>query len=156
LSGRERFGFVEVKCLFSTMPEAKKQRQKCYFLLHRTLPRAAPDAGASVRCLLSWRCYVARCTGASEGFALDAGHALFSIRCHNDISSFLEPSCAPNAVASIDPLSDVSSERKSSLDAYWSASDAWRRMLSTGHRMRLVFHKCSSTRPLLLRSNITR
>jgi hypothetical protein len=69
----------EVKHLFSTALEVKKQRRKCYFLLHRTLARAAPDAGASVTCLVSWQHYVARCTDASEGFTPDADRALFML-----------------------------------------------------------------------------
>jgi hypothetical protein len=44
-----------------------------------------------------------------------------------DVSSSFEPSCAPDAVASVDPSSDASGERKSSLVAYWSASDVGRR-----------------------------
>jgi hypothetical protein len=60
------------------------------------------------------------------------------VRWLHDISSFFEPSCAPDAVASIDPPSDVFGERKSSLVTYWSASDAWRRTLSVGHQTRPV------------------
>jgi hypothetical protein len=70
--------------------------------------------------------------------ASDASQTLYSVRRLCDISSSFEPSCAPDAVASVDPSSDVSGERKSSLDAYWSASDAGRRTLSARRRTRPV------------------
>jgi hypothetical protein len=75
--------------------------------------------------------------GASDAMASDTGQTLCSVRWLCDVSNLFEP-YAPNAVASIDPPSDASDERKSSLDAYWSASDAWRRALSAGRRTRPV------------------
>jgi hypothetical protein len=79
--------------------------------------------------------------GASVAMASDASQTLCSVRWLCDVSSLFEPSCAPDAVASVDPPSDASDERKSSLDAYWSASDARRRTLSAGRRMRPVLAK---------------
>jgi hypothetical protein len=76
--------------------------------------------------------------GASDAMASDASQTLCSVRWLCDISDFFEPSHAPNAVASIDPPLDASGEQKSSMDAYWSASDTWRRTLSAGHWTRLV------------------
>jgi hypothetical protein len=63
------------------------------------------------------------------------------VRWLRDASSFFKPSCAPDAAASVDPPSDVFDEQKSSLVAYWSASDAWRRTLSAGHRTRPMLAK---------------
>jgi hypothetical protein len=40
------------------------------------------------------------------------------VRWLHDVSSFFEPSCASDVVASVDPPSDASGERKSSLVAY--------------------------------------
>jgi hypothetical protein len=45
--------------------------------------------------------------GASDAMASDAGQTLCSVRWLHDISSFFEPSCAPDAVASVDPPSDA-------------------------------------------------
>jgi hypothetical protein len=76
--------------------------------------------------------------GVSDAMASDAGQTLCSVRWLCDVSSLFEPSYAPDIVASVDPPSNTSDERKSSLDAYWSASDARRRTLSAGHRTRPV------------------
>jgi hypothetical protein len=75
---------------------------------------------------------------ASDAMASDAGKTLCSVRWLCDVINLFEPSCAPDAVASVDPPSDTSDERKLSMDAYWSASNAWRLTLSAGRRTRPV------------------
>jgi hypothetical protein len=56
--------------------------------------------------------------------ASDTGQTLCIIQWFCVVSSLFEPSCALDAVVSVDPPSDASDERKSSLDASWSALDA--------------------------------
>jgi hypothetical protein len=90
----------------------------------RTLVAVAPDAGPSSDVVSAEACVDEVVIGASDALASDVGQTLCSVRWLCDVSSFFDPSCAPDAVASVDPPSDASGERKSSLDAYWSASDA--------------------------------
>jgi hypothetical protein len=56
--------------------------------------------------------------GASDAMTSDAVQTLYSVRWLCVVSSLFEPSCAPDAVASVDPPLDVPYERNSSLDAY--------------------------------------
>jgi hypothetical protein len=145
LRGREGFGvlspsrrvcsagfgaFMEIKRLFSFAPEARKRGEvrECFSRnTRRTLVAAASNAGpASDVVSVEARVDVV-VIGASDAITSDAGQTLCNIQWLHDVSNFFEPSCAPDTVASIDPPSDASGERKSSLDPYWTASDAERR-----------------------------
>jgi hypothetical protein len=116
--------FVEMRCLFSIAPDVRTGGEVTgetligrWLRQRRTLTSASGVFTAEARANKV-------VIGASDAMASDAGQTLCSVWWLCDVSSLFEPSCASNAVASVDPPSDAFGERKSSLVAYWSASDA--------------------------------
>jgi hypothetical protein len=129
LSSRDGFDeFLEVFFTVFNAPNAGFGSIGRWLWEHRTLVLRASDAGrvsgeyivlpVLLHRTLKWYCSC--------------------VRWLHDISSFFKSSCAPDTVAFVFPPSDVSGERKSSLVAYWSASDAWHQTLSAGRRTRPV------------------
>jgi hypothetical protein len=108
------------------MQEKKAKSRECFSSrnTHQTLVAVVSDAGPASNIVSAEARVDEVVISASGALASDVGQTLCSVRWLCDVSNFFEPSCAPDAVASVDPPSDASSERKSSLDAYWSASDA--------------------------------
>jgi hypothetical protein len=102
------------------MREKEVKSRECFSSRNtrRTLVAAATDAGPASDVVSAEARTDEVVIGASEAMASNAGQTLCSVRWLRDVSSFFEPSCAPDAVASVDPPSDMSRERKSSLDAY--------------------------------------
>jgi hypothetical protein len=94
------------------------------FSSRRTLVAAASDAGLASDVVLAEARVDEVVIGASDALASDAGQTLCIVQRLRDVSNFFESSCVVDVVASVDPPSDASGERKLSLDAYWSASGA--------------------------------
>jgi hypothetical protein len=125
------------------MREPKAKSRECFSSTstHRTLVAVASDASPTFDVVSAEARVDEVVISASNALASDAGQTLCIVRWLRDDSSFFKPSCAPDAVASVDPPSDASGERKSSLDAYWSSSDARRRTLSARHQTHPVLVK---------------
>jgi hypothetical protein len=102
------------------MQEKEAKSWECFSSRNtrRTLVAAASDAGPASDIVSAEARVDEVVITASDTLASDASQTLCSIRWLCDVSNFFEPLCASNAVASVDPPSDASSERKSSLDAY--------------------------------------
>jgi hypothetical protein len=76
--------FVEVKCLFSFAPEARKGGEVTgVFLIKKHSSDAAPDIGCRVTRRVRWLTLVSAqkgsCTGASDSVAPDAGWSLLIV-----------------------------------------------------------------------------
>jgi hypothetical protein len=115
-------------------PKAKSRECFSWTSTHRTLVAVVSDVGPAFDIVSAEARVDEGVIDVSDALASDAGQTLCIVRWLHDDNDFFKPLCAPDAVASVDPPSDTSRERKSSLDAYWSASDARHRTLSARHQ----------------------
>jgi hypothetical protein len=96
------------------MREKEAKSRECFLSRNtrRTLVAAATDAAPMPDVASAEARADEVVISASDAMASNAGQTLCSVRWLCDVNSFFEPSCAPDAVASVDPPSNVS------LDAY--------------------------------------